>query len=493
MKKTVCILLVVLMALSVVLCSCNNNGGEEASQEVSQSSNAYVPHLGETSDYDGKTLKILASAGDTVDSFHAFCKEALDPDANTGEPVNDAAYERNQKLYEAYGITIDTTWSAAWTTFLEKIRTDKATGSDDYDVIVTGLSTLGTLAAEGFLMDLYSIEDSHLSLDKEWWDVAANEDMSIANKLYFSTGDILMMDDENTRCVVYNIDLLEKNNLDNPAQLVKDGEWTIDVFYEMAKAAALDDGDGTMTHNKDDIWGSVMAAFDTYTLVVGCDCPQVTKNSDDIPELAVMSERNYNAFLKVYNTILTDNQSCTYTEYFTTWSDSSVVDNFVQGKALFRVTTVDVVNSSELRDSEVKYGILPVPKYDVDQDGYASATNPYWFQCISIKENCEDTDFVTFALEAMAWSAREYITPEYYERTLKNKRALNDDDAAEMLDILFSNRLVDISIVFNWDDCIQWYNNNLKNGGDALASYVESHKDAFNSQMTDTIESFLDE
>ncbi len=492
MKKTVCILLVVLMTLSVVLCSCNSAGGDESS-EAPAASNAYVPHLGETNAYNGKTLTILASAGDTMDSFHAFCKEAIDPDENTGEPVNDAAFERNQQLKESYGITIETIWSAAWDPFLEKVRNDKATAQDNYDVIVTGLSTLGLLAAEGFFMDLYSIEDSHLNLDKEWWDVAANEDMSIAGKLYFSTGDILMMDDENTRCVVYNMDLIDNNNLDNPAQLVRDGEWTIDAFYEMAKAAALDDGDGTMTYNKGDIWGSVMAAFDTYTLVVGCDCPQVVKDENDIPQLAMLNERNFSAFSKVYDTILSDNQSCTYTEYFVNWADSSVVENFIKGQALFRVTTVDVVNSPALRDSEVKYGILPVPKFNVEQDAYASATNPYWFQCIAIKENCEDTDFVTFALEAMAWSAREYITPEYYERTLKNKRALNDDNAADMLDILFSNRLVDISIVFNWDDCIQWYNNCLKTGGEGLTSYVESHQDKFNSQMGETIDLFLED
>ena len=221
MKKTVCLLMIVLMVLSVLLCACNQTDGN-TSDTASVDPNAYVPHLGATDKYNGKTLKILASAGNTAESWHAFCKEALDPDENTGEPVNDAAFERNQKIKECYGITIETIWSAAWDPFIQKVQNDKASGIDDYDVIVTGLSTLGTLAAEGFFADLYSIEGSHLSLDKPWWDVAANEDMSIANKLYFSTGDILMMDDENTRCVVYNIEMLRNNKLESPAQLVRD-------------------------------------------------------------------------------------------------------------------------------------------------------------------------------------------------------------------------------------------------------------------------------
>ncbi|MBQ2325533.1 MAG: extracellular solute-binding protein [Clostridia bacterium] len=492
MKKTVCILLVVIMAVTAVLCSCNDTGNASDS-DVSVSANAYVPHLGETTKYAGKTLTILASGGDTADDLHAFAKEAIDPYELNDEPVNDAAWNRNQALKENYGFDIKTIWSAGWDTYLNKVRTDKASGIDDYDVFVTGLTTLGTLAAEGFFADLYSIEGSNLCLDKDWWDQAANEDMSIANKLYFATGDILMMDDENTRCVVYNMDILEENGLEKPADLVRAGEWTLEKFYTMAREAAVEDGDGVMTYDKGDVWGNVMAAFDTYTLVVGADCPMVEKDQDDIPQLAVMKDRNFNAFTAVYENVIQGSEYCTYTEAFVNWSDHSVVANFAKGQALFRVTTVDVVNSAEIRDSEVAYGILPVPKFDVEQEQYASATNPYWFQCIAIKENCKDFDFVTFALEAMAWSAKEYITPEYYERTLKNKRALQDDDAADMLDVLFSNRLVDISIVFNWDDCIQWYNNCLKSGGTGLTSYVESHQAAFEADMTETIDMFLED
>ena len=491
MRKTLCLLLVALMALSVVLCSCNSNDG---SGDVSvNSSNAYVPHLGETDKYVGKTLTILASGGDNAEDLHPFAKEAIDADELTNEPVNDAGYERNQALLTNYGITLDTIWSAGWDAFIEKVRSDKASGLDNYDVIITGLTTLGTLAAEGFFADLYSIEGSHLQLDQPWWDGAANEDMSIAGKLYFSTGDILMMDDENTRCVVYNLDLLKENHLDNPADLVRDGDWTLEAFYTMAREAATEDGDGVMTYDKGDVWGSVMAAFDTYTLVVGADCPMVTKDENDIPVLSVMKDRNFDAFTKVYENVIQASEYCTYTEAFVNWSDRSVVANFEKGQSLFRVTTIDVVNSPEFRESEVAYGILPVPKLDKEQDKYASATNPYWFACVAIKDNCKDFDFVTFTLEAMAWSGREYITPEYYERTLKNKRALNDDNAADMLDILFSNRLVDISIVFNWDDCIQWYNNCLKTGGTGLTSYVESRQAAFEAEMTQTIEVFLED
>lgn len=114
--------------------------------------------------------------------------------------------------------------------------------------------------------------------------------------------------------------------------------------------------------------------------------------------------------------------------------------------------------------------------------------DPYRFQVLSIMIGCRDTDFVTFALEALAYTSRRMVTPEYYDRTLKNKRFLDDDDSPEMLDIIFSNRMVDLSVAFNWDDCIQYYNNLVFTETPQLVSFVEQHESKFNSEMNETIE-----
>ena len=164
MKKTVCILLVVLTVLSAVLCSCNSTP-EESKPEVSAAPTAYVPHLGDTNAYNGKVLKILTS-----NKGHSFAKEAFNATEITNEPVNDASYERNLQLEANYGFTIETIWEDVADAFLERAREDKASGMDDYDVMVTGLQTLCTLAAEGFFLDLNSLEGSNLCLSEPWWD-----------------------------------------------------------------------------------------------------------------------------------------------------------------------------------------------------------------------------------------------------------------------------------------------------------------------------------
>ena len=489
MKKTICILLMTLMALGLLLTSCNN-AGDESVADVSAGPTAYVPHLGETDAYKGKVLTVLSTH-----EGNNYSKEAFSTEEITNEPINDASYNRDIMLEENYGFTVDTVWEDAGN-LLARVRDDRAAGIDNYDVVVSGLQSLATLAAEGFFLDLNSLgEESNLRLDQPWWDQPFNEDMSVAGKLYFATGDIVMLDDEYTRCILYNKDLIEDNNLESPAQLVYDHKWTLDALYEMAKLASHEgDGDGAMTVTGGDVWGLVQASFESYTLILGSDCPLVSKDDEDIPRLAMMDARNVEAFEKVWE-ICTDRETTAYTEQWYSWNAPDaykVCENFQKGQALFYTITVNAVSGKGLREADIRYGILPIPMYDEEQETYCTTINPYQFHAVSIKSNCEDIDFVTFALEALAWTGKEYITPEYYERTLKNKRILDDDDSAEMLAIIFSNRIADVSICYNWDDCIQYYNRIFSAGDGGLASLVESEQDQFNTAMEKTLEFFMD-
>ena len=59
-----------------------------------------------------------------------------------------------------------------------------------------------------------------------------------------------------------------------------------------------------------------------------------------------------------------------------------------------------------------------------------------------------------------------------------------------MLDIIFSNRIVDLSVVFDWDNCIQYYNQIISSGSSSLASFIEQHSAAFIDQLQDTLDVF---
>ena len=478
-----CALLALLLLLPAFLFACAKEpAANDSSSDVSfQGDGPLVPSLGEA-DYSGRVLRVLSSGEEK-----AYGKEPFAADESVSEPVNDAVIQRNDMLEQSYGFTVEAEFVDD---LRERVGRDLVAGTETYDVVSSGLQTLALLSADGSFLDLYAIPDSHLDLTANWWDTASIEDMTVMDHLFFATGDILLLDDESTRCVFYNKDIARDNELDDMAQLVRDGKWTLDEMYAMAKKVAADGDDGVMNVTGNDTWGIVGAIFDSFYLVLGCGCPQVEKNENGEPELAMLNERNVNAFLKVFD-ILNDNSCVAYIEQYYSWNDpdaSKVKGQFYDGKSLFLLSIINDVNSPVLRNASIRYGILPYPKYDEAQDTYATTVDPYDFACVSIPYTCEDTDFVTFALEALAYTSQKYVTPQYYDRTLKNKRFPDDDDSPEMLDILFSNRLVDISVAFNWDDCIQYYNNIMFGHTPEVQSYVEGRQSAFDAAKEKTLE-----
>ncbi len=494
MKRFFTILLALCMLLTcVILAACGDDKAEEskatgnAGNGNTETSGPLVPTLGDSEDYRGMTLTILvADKGDL-----AYSKEPFKPAEVDSEPVNDACISRLDLLEQTYGIKVNAIFEEAWADFPERIKQDRITGSAEYDVVTNGLTTLAPLAAEGAFLDLNAIEGSNLHLNESWWDKVSQADMTIANKLFFATGDILLLDDEFTTCMFYNKDFVGNYNLDDPSAMALEGTWTLDEMYEMAASVAHPEGGSQMTVTGEDVWGIVCVSFDAYKLTMGADAPQVIKNDRDLPELAMTKEYNIRAFEKVYE-IMTDKTVTAVREDYYAWNDADahiVVDNFYAGQALFMMGNVADVNSAKMRETQVRYGILPMPKFDINQENYATTVDPYSFACISIMSSCEDTDFVTFALEALACLGEKLITPQYYTRTLENKRFPDDVNSPEVLEILFNNRLVDISVAFNWNDCIQYYNNIMWAGGDVV-SYVEKVRSAFDTAMQETLESF---
>ena len=489
MKRIFCLLLAALMLVSaVVLCAC---GGEEeessvVTDEKPKEDEALVPTLGKTDKHSGKTLRVLASGEDKL-----FCMEPFGGVESNAEPVNEACLERLTLLEQEYGIKVEAEFIEPFDPFIERVQQDYMTGTVSYDIVSTGVKDLAALAAQGYFLDVNSIENSNLHLDQPWWDSVSHEDMTIANKLFFLTGDIILMDDEYTTCMFYNKGLVTDYGLDNPSELAMNGTWTLDRMYEMAQTVAHDEDDGTMSVTGDDVWGLVGVMFDTYKLVMGADAPQVVKNDLDLPELKMDSEHNLNAFDKV-RTIMKDKMVTAVCEDYYAWNHpdaGTVVGQFYDGKALFMMGLISAVNSDKMREANIRYGILPMPKFDENQENYATTNDPYRFYCISIMQNTPDVEFTTFALEAMAYLGEKMVTPEYYDRTLKYKRFPDDTDSPEILDMIFSSRLIDISVAYNWDDCIQYYNSIMFTNGEVV-SFVEGKRGAFEAAMQLTLDAF---
>ena len=58
-----------------------------------------------------------------------------------------------------------------------------------------------------------------------------------------------------------------------------------------------------------------------------------------------------------------------------------------------------------------------------------------------------------------------------------------------MLDIIFSNRIIDLANIYNWEDCIQYYNQLLVNNS-GVVSILEARSDQLQNAIDSTVELF---
>ena len=100
-------------------------------------------------------------------------------------------------------------------------------------------------------------------------------------------------------------------------------------------------------------------------------------------------------------------------------------------------------------DQIISFGVLPVPKLDEEQANYFNGINSYQSSVIGIpSSNVENQEATAYLIELLGYYS-DSVTDAYYEKTLK-LQAVEEDADAEMLDLIFNNRLYDLGAIYNW-------------------------------------------
>ena len=99
---------------------------------------------------------------------------------------------------------------------------------------------------------------------------------------------------------------------------------------------------------------------------------------------------------------------------------------------------------------ETDFGIMPMPKYDENQGQYYSYLSDNWSEFLMVPSTVKNPDMVGNVLNAMGYYSQQILYPEVVNRTVMDK-TIRDDNAADMLDIIFRNTLFDANDFFMWD------------------------------------------
>lgn len=508
--KKICILLSLVFCLTIIT-SCyveltNSNGQQGA---LTNNSSQFEPSESNTVDvssevstaetkmfkdlprvvYDGREVMFLV-AGEQNGS--RFMSREIFSDELSQDIINTAVIERNKIIEERYDIKIKGHATTGGENLLKMARTLLKAQDNTYDIIAPTMNEAAMLATEGYLSDLIKIPN--MRLHGEWWNKRANEDLAIMGKLFFTTGDISILDNDCTAVIAFNKDVA-KNYLGdvNLYEIVKSGNWTFEKMMELAKTATKDnDGEAGLTYK--DNWGMLINIGAPIALFLGTGerfiqtdstgKPVTTIGFDHVANLVEISDLVYNknACLIIENLI---NES-----YIEGFRDVYEMTNSMisHGKALFK--TIHIVDLWELIDNglDFDYGILPFPKRNIDQEKYYSMVATFPVPGYAIPFNAKNKDLSALVLSALCEASEDTLNKAYYEKLLNRKR-FSDNESSEMLDIIFENRIYDLENVYDWG-IKNTVLSSLENGLMTWASAWDANKEAVQLNIEKTIRAF---
>lgn len=373
-------------------------------------------------DYDGRGVSVYVR-GDTLDT--EFNGEL------TGEVTSDALFHRNLTIEERLNIDLicfANTSADYWndrTMYIDTVRSAVMANDNSID-IVAGLSiVMPDMTREGLFQNLLGDHVPYLDYDKPWWPSTLLEELTIQDRMYFVSGEASLGVIKGMMCFYFNQDILDDQNLENPYDLVENGEWTLSKFYEMASSAYIDKN-GNGKEDTEDQFGFIIRNENHATNFVSSTGLKIAKRDENgIPQMQLGTEAIFNLVEKINGYMKQDG--------FATKTDvnEAYLTTFDEGLALF--VTGEFSNMEIYRDLEFQLGILPYPKADESQQKYiTTARNTYTGFAIPASA---DLSVCAAVLEAFASESYRQVTPAYYETALKQKYS-RDDVSARMFDLI---------------------------------------------------------
>ena len=162
---------------------------------------------------------------------------------------------------------------------------------------------------------------------------------------------------------------------------------------------------------------------------------------------------------------------------------------FEAGQSLFYSEVLQCV--TRLRNMDVDFGLLPLPKLDETQDTYHTNIHSWASDTLTIPTTAADPEMSAKVFEYLSFASMSTLKPAYYDKALTYK-AMRDEDSVEMLDYLLDGRVVDIGYLMNVGNVYNGLLSNLQNGTTDFASFFQKNQKAADKMLGRLMESYTE-
>ena len=450
MKKRLfsAILAFLIMTLSAISCSQvedeTETNPETAPQETEKETETETEEIGPDlpkKSYGGDDFTFFVRSENYMPQWYAI---DIDTDGSDGTPINDAVYYRNLAIESKYNVVINQYYSDSPQEEFTKISN---AGETQFDVLVLSVERdLQGLIRNSMLRNVAELP--YVDYEDEWWDNKSIESMKLGDTAFVLESDLTIVDKYATAGVLFNKTMIETFQLDNLYDLVREDKWTFDRMLEMSEKVAGDtNGDGMM--GKEDTVAQIGEQMNLYLFMAGFGLNTAVIKDETI-EMQVNTERYIDLVVPVVEYMMNDNIS--YTDGLVDLGTSDSWEDeyhplFVNNRALFYPTEMN--RFTLLREFDVDFGVVPFPKSEESQDRYYSPIDTAAASGIAVPKTQTDMEMTGIILDALSYESMNQLQPAFYNVNLTRKE-VRDEESAEMLDLIFSNRTIDIGIVYDF-------------------------------------------
>ena len=434
-RKVLSLLLAGVMLIGMLAACATPDTGEQGSDVnlESETGDKYQQALATlTVDMKGEDFVVLGR-GDAGSSVSEIMREEASSD-----PLENAVYNRNRDLSEICKLNYIAKLTPS-DALSDTLSNDIKAGAGEYAIAFPDMRVAGTMATKSMLKDFHDL--SYIDLDAEWWDQGTAE-MSVVGKTFWMNSDINYLAHDVTFLTLFSKVMAQSQGLDDLYETVNNGEWTIDVFSATAKKVSSDlDGNGKYDEN--DAYGLIGTSTMGFAMFYGSEMRYVACDEDGEPYLA-MSETDLLKASDLLDKVLDLLYSGHSSYIVAAGKEQEALHMFINNQGLFYLECAGYINS--LRNMSDDFGVLPLPKYSEEQERYATYVNPVASTMV-VPVGPKNYDDLSKAIETMAILSSESVIPTYYELVLKRK-TIRDEESAQMLDIIFSNRIYDLACFY---------------------------------------------
>ncbi len=446
--RILCLLLAALMVLPL-LAGCANDTepgdtvAESTTETVEEESADLTDNLPTDLNYNEDEIVILSR------DIEGWTSGEISVEALNSDTVNDAVYERNLKVESRLNVKINNVLETAsdYQTVLNRVTLSVKSGQHEYDIFAGPCNVTLPETLNNTFSDLGGLE--YLDLDQPWWSQGFNDAVEYEGARYAITGSAVLTMYRFAFVTIFNKDIFTAANLNFLYDDVINGKWTLDRQMELIPLLYQDNG-----NSKQDMEGDVYGFVTNNHLSIdpywsACKVDVIQKNTDG--EYEVVFDINHlhdvtDKLLQLYHGF--DGAVYTFNNESNDGEQAKIRGLFADGYAAMATVRLLELEAGEIRNMEDQFGVVPMPKYDEQQDDYYTLLhNQFTILCIPNTIESSRLDEMGAFMEALSFESYKTVKPAYYESTLRQK-LMQDPESAQMLDIVTSHVRIDVGLLY---------------------------------------------